>query len=156
MTAGLCARTAASFWVFLTLGATGFLCFAKVGFIGTTLRLGAFLIAFFTARLLRMTFFLTAPFFATARLEATRAFDAAFTFCVFLATTFFATALLAFGRALLGAGLRPLTVDFAEERRATVREVERLRVFVAALISKVMTERPIWTKRSGSCGGRVT
>jgi len=103
-----------------------------------------------------MTFFLTAVFLAILFLEATRAFDATLTFCVFRAATFFATARLALGRAVFEAGVRPFTVDFGEERRAPVREVERLRLLVAAPISKVMIERPMWTTRSGSCGGRVT
>ena len=153
---GRCARTAASFWVFLTLGATDFLCFAKVGFNGAALRLLAFLIAFFGTRLLAMTLFLTAFFLVTLFLRATRVFEATLTFCVFRAATLFATALLAFGRAVLGAGVRLFAADFGEERRATAREVERLRLFVTALISKVMIERPMWTNRSGSCGGRVT
>ncbi len=123
---------------------------------GTALRLIVFLTAFLATRLLRMTFFLTAVFLAILFLEATRAFDATLTFCVFRAATFFATARLALGRAVFEAGVRPFTVDFGEERRATVREVERLRLLVAALISKVMIERPMWTTRSGSCGGRVT
>ena len=103
-----------------------------------------------------MTLFLTAVFFVTLFLGATRAFEATLTFCGFRAAIFFATALLAFGRTVLGAGVRLFAAAFGEERRATAREVERLKLFVAALISKVMNERPIWTKRSGSCGGRVT
>lgn len=124
---------------------------------GTALRLIGFLTAFLATRLLRMTFFLTAVFLAILFLEATRAFDATLTFCVFRAATFFATARLALGRgAVFEAGVRRFTGDFGEERRATVREVERLRLLVAAPISKVMIERPMWTTRSGSCGGRVT
>ena len=103
-----------------------------------------------------MTLFLTAVFFVNLFLGATRAFEAAFTFSGFRAATFFATALLAFGRTVLGAGVRLFAAAFGEERRATAREVERLKLFVAALISKVLNERPMWTKRSGSCGGRVT
>ena len=112
--------------------------------------------AFLATRLLRITLFLTAVFFATLVLGATRAFETTLTFSGFRAATFFATALLALGRAVLAAGVRLFAADFGEERRATVREVERLRLFVAALISKGYDERPKWTKRSGSCGGRVT
>ena len=94
-----------------------------------------FLIAFLATRLLTITFFLTAVFFASF-LGATRLFETTLAFRVFRAATFFATALLALGRAVLGAGVRPFAADFGEERRATVREVERLRLFVTALISK--------------------
>ena len=98
--------------------------------------------AFLATRLLRVTLFLTAIFFATLVLEATRALERTLTFCGFRAATFFATALLALGRAVLAAGVRLFAADFGEERRATVREVERLRLFVAALISKGYVERP--------------
>jgi len=70
--------------------------------------------------------------------------------------TFFATALLAFGRAVFGAGARLFAADFGEVRRGTARDVERLKFLVTALISKVMIERTSEPKRSGSCGGRVT
>jgi len=103
-----------------------------------------------------MTLFLTAVFFATLFFGIARAFDATLTFCVFRAATFFTTALPALGRAVFDAGVRPFAADFGEDRRATVREVERLKLLVTALISKVIIERPMWTTRSGSCGGRVT
>ena len=87
---------------------------------------------------------------------ATLPFEATFTFEGFRAAAFFATALLAFGRTVFGADVRLFAAAFGKEPRVTVREVERLKLLVTALISKVKIERAKWTKRSGSCGGRVT
>ena len=61
------------------------------------------------------------------------------------AVAFLATALLAFGRTDLGAAARLFAAGFGEERRATVRDAERLKLLVTALISKVMIERAMWT-----------
>jgi predicted membrane protein len=121
-------------------------CFAEVNFFEATLRGAAFL----GARLLAITFFLTATFFVDLGLTDV------FTFEVFRAGALLATALFAFGRAVFAAAARLLAVDLGVGRRATVREVERLKPLVTALISKVMGERTMWTGRSGSCRGRVT
>lgn len=150
MTAGRCALTAASFWVFLTLGASDFLCLGNAAFFAIGFRVTSFLLAFFGAVFFTATFFLTALFFVDLALTETFVFEG------FRGTTFFARALLAFGRADFAAVTRFFATDFAEERRTTVREPERLKLLVAALISKVLNERAIWTNRSGSCGGRVT
>jgi hypothetical protein len=106
----------------------------------------AFLIAFFGAGFLRATFFLTAAFFATLLFKETLVFRrATFGFWVFRAVAFFATARLALGRAVFGAGARLFAAGFEEGRRATARDVERLKLLLTALISKVMIERAMWT-----------
>lgn len=128
---GRCARTAASFWVFLTLGATGFLCFAIVSFLAGGFRA----IVFFGARLLAAAFFLTATFFVDF------AFTATFRFWVFCAVARLATALFAFGRAVFDAVTRFFAADLGVERRVIARDVERLRPLVTALISKGVDER---------------
>ena len=110
------------------------------------MRVIAFLIAFFGTRFLRATLFLTAAFLVDLLFKETLAFGKeAFGFLVFRAVAFFATALLAFGRAVFGGGTRRFAAAFGEERRATARDVERLKLLVTALISKVMIERAIWT-----------
>ena len=84
------ARTAASFWVFLTLGATDFFGVANVDFFGTGLRT----IAFFAGRCFAAAFFLITVF----RLL----FNATFALAVLRTVAFWATARFAFGRAALG------------------------------------------------------
>jgi hypothetical protein len=130
----------------LTLGARDFLCFATVGFFGATLRATAF----FGTRLFAAAFFLTTTFFVDLGFAET------FTFWDFRAGTVLATALFAFGRTVFDAVTRFFAADLGAERRVIVRDVERLKPLVTALISKVMIERAIWTGRSGSCRGRVT
>ena len=83
-------------------------------------------------RLLATGFFLTAAFFIDLGLTEVFAFD------VFRAGALLATALLAFGRAVFAAATRLLAADLGVGRRAIVREVERLKPLVTALISKVM------------------
>ena len=107
--------------------------------------------AFFGTRRFRATFFLTAAFFVDLLFKETLGFNEAlafrketFGFGAFRAVAFFATALLAFGRAVFGADTRRFAADFGEGRRATARDVERLKLFVTALISKVMIERTMW------------
>jgi len=81
---------------------------------------------------------LTATFFVDLGLAEV------FTFDVFRAGAALATALFAFGRAAFAAAARLLAVDLGVGRRAVVREVERLKPLVTALISKVMVK--------GQCG----
>jgi hypothetical protein len=92
----------------------------------------------------------------TLLFSATLVFKETFAFAILRVVVFFATARFAFGRALFGAAVRRFAVDFGEARRAIARDEERLKLLVTALISKVMIERAMWTKRSGSCRGRVT
>jgi hypothetical protein len=118
----------------LTLGAIALRCLAEASFFEATLRGAAFL----RTRLLAITFFLTATFFVDLGLTEV------FTFDVFRAEALLATALFAFGRAVFAAAARLLAADLGVGRRATVREVERLKPLVTALISKVMVK--------GQCG----
>jgi hypothetical protein len=120
----------------LTLGATAFLCFATAGFFATDFRA----ITFFGARALAATtFFLTAAFFVDFDFTTT------FALAVLRALAVF-TARFAFGRAAaLDAVARLPAADFGVERRAIVRDVERLKPFVTALISKVVIERAMGT-----------
>ena len=118
----------------MTLGAIALRCLADVSFFETTLRGAAFL----GTRLFAVTFFLTATFFVDLGLTAVFAFD------VFRAGALLATALFAFGRTVFAAATRLFAVDLGVGRRATVREVERLKPLVTALISKVMVK--------GQCG----
>ena len=85
--------------------------------------------AFFVARDFGIAFFLTAAFFVTLLFGETLAFE------VLRVEAFCATARFAFGRAALGFAARVLAADFADDRRATARDVERLRPLVTALIS---------------------
>jgi hypothetical protein len=128
----------------LTLGATDFLCLANVAFFGTALRAIGFFVAFFGTAFLIRAFFLTAAFFVTLLFTVPLAFETALAVAVFRPSTFFATALFAFGRAVFEAATRLLVAALGAERRATVRDIERLKLFVTALISKVMIERTIW------------
>ena len=118
----------------MTLGAIALRCLADVNFFEATLRDGAF----FGTRLLATAFFLTATFFVDFGLTEVFAFE------VFRAGALLATALFALGRAVFAAATRLLAVDLGVGRRATVREVERLKPLVTALISKVMVK--------GQCG----
>jgi hypothetical protein len=79
-------------------------------------------------------------------------FAATFTLLVLRAAAFCATALFAFGRAVFGFAAGRLDADLGEDRRAAARDVERRKLLVTALISKLRLKG----KRSGSCGGRVT
>lgn len=99
---------------------------------------------------------MTAAFLVTLVLSATLVFKETLAFVTLRVVVFFATARFAFGRAGFETAVRRFAVDFGEARRVIARDEERLKLLVAALISKVMTERAKWTKRSGSCGGRVT
>ena len=118
----------------MTLGAIALRCLAEASFFEATLRGAVFLVI----RLLAITFFLTATFFVDLGLTDV------FTFDVFRAGALLATALFAFGRAVLAVATRLLAVDLGVGRRATAREVERLKPLVTALISKVMVK--------GQCG----
>ena len=118
----------------MTLGATALRCLADVNFFEATLRAGAFL----ETRLLATAFFLTTTFFVDLGLTDVFAFE------VFRAGALLATALFALGRTVFAAATRLLAVDLGVGRRATVREVERLKPLVTALISKVMVK--------GQCG----
>ena len=118
----------------MTLGAIALRCLAEASFFEATLRGAAFL----ETRLLAITFFLTAIFFVDFDLTEVFAFE------IFRAGALLATALFAFGRAVFAAAARLLAVDLGVGRRATVREVERLKPLVTALISKVMVK--------GQCG----
>ena len=110
----------------MTLEASDFLCVAIGVFFGVALR-GA---VFFSTDLRAAAFFLTATF-----LVGFFRFAVAFTFTDFRDAVFFATARVAFGRALATAA-RLFAVGLGAERRATAREVERLKLLVAALIGK--------------------
>lgn len=112
----------------MTLGASDFLCFGSAGFFATGLREITFLATFLGAAFFGATFFLTALFFVALALVEI------FAFAGFRATTFFATARFAFGRTVLLPDARLFAVALGEERRATAREVERLKLLVAALI----------------------
>ncbi len=74
-------------------------------------------------------FFLTAAFFVTFFLTETLAF------AVLRPADFWTTALFAFGRLIFAFVGRAFTADFDDERRATARDVERLRPLVTALMS---------------------
>jgi len=93
---------------------------------------------FLGTRLLATAFFLTATFFVDLGLTEV------FTFAVFRGGALLATARFAFGRAVFAAAARLLAADLGVGRRATAREVERLKPLVTALISKVMVK--------GQCG----
>ena len=100
------------------------------------------MIAFFGTRFLRATLFLTTDLLFRGTLAFRKE---TFGLLGFRAVAFLATALLAFGRTDLGAAARLFAAGFGEERRATVRDAERLKLLVTALISKVMIERAMWT-----------
>jgi hypothetical protein len=84
---------------------------------------------FFGTRALAATFFLTAVFLVAL------AFEATLDFTLLRAAGFCATALFAFGRLVFAVLARRLATAFDDARRATVREVERLRLLLTALIS---------------------
>ena len=107
----------------MTLGAKDFLCFATVGFFATTFRA----VAFFGTRLFAAAFFLTAIFLGDFGFAET------FSFWVFRAGAVLATALFAFGRTVFDAVTR-FAADLGAGRRAIVRDVERLKPLVTALI----------------------
>jgi hypothetical protein len=98
---------------------------------------------------------LTAAFLVDL-LWASLGFKETLLFADFRSGVLLATALFAFAREGFGVGARRFAADFGAARRAVARDVERLKLLVTALISKVMIERAMWTKRSGSCRGRVT
>lgn len=91
--------------------------------------------AFLPARCFATDFGLVATFFVDFFLGADFAFTA------FRATVFLATALFAFGRAALALVTRFFAAVFGEERRAAARDVERLKLFGAALILSLKRER---------------
>ncbi|MEK6282200.1 MAG: hypothetical protein AABN95_17725 [Acidobacteriota bacterium] len=101
---GRCARTAASFWVFLTLIATDFL--VGVDFRATVFRVMAFL----GCGLLAAVVFLALALDETLLLGMDLAFTA------FRAAGFCATALVAFGRFFVEAVERRLVAAFGEAR----------------------------------------
>jgi hypothetical protein len=76
----------------------------------------------------------------TANFFAVLFFETAFTFPDFLAAVFFATARVALGRTFALASRR-FAGDLGVERRVTARELERLKVLDAALISQVWVDR---------------
>jgi len=132
--AGLCARTAASFCVFLTLGAVDF----WIAFFGAAKDFRAAAArgeAFLPARCFATDFGFVTTFFVDFFLGA------AFALAGFRATVFLTTALFAFGRAALGLVTRFFAAVFGEERRAAARDVERLKLFGAALILSLKRER---------------
>jgi hypothetical protein len=49
-----------------------------------------------------------------------------------------------------------LAAALGEDLWVVARDVERLKPLVTALISKLGLKGLMWTRRSGSCGGRVT
>jgi hypothetical protein len=122
---GFWARTAASFWVFLTLGTTvGFFCRVTL-----TLRLAALRgVGFLTVLVLELaalrlaTGFLLTLFRAVVDFEALRTGDLV------------AIALFTLGRAGLAFKARLLFDDFVAERRAPARDADRLKPFVTALL----------------------
>jgi hypothetical protein len=86
--------------------------------------------AFFGAAFFRaMVLFLEAVFLAVLL------FNLTFAFAVFRAIDFWATALFAFGRAVLGLPAPLLPAGLAEDWRRFARDIERLRPFVTALIA---------------------
>jgi hypothetical protein len=123
---GRCARTAASFCGFLTLGTTLFLATATAALRAAGWRVAAFLSGF--AALVTFFFAGVVGFFVESFFAA--ALGAAF--CA-LRTGGLDAALL-FGRAGLAFNVRPLTDDFVDARRAGVRDVERLSAFVMGLL----------------------
>jgi hypothetical protein len=109
----------------LTLESTDFLGVASADLRTTGLRLGAF----FGVRCFGAAFFLTAVFFGALLFKDTLAL------AVFRAAVFCATALFAFGREVFGLAARRLVAALGEDRGEAVREFERLRLLVTALIS---------------------
>jgi len=97
-----------------------------------------------------------AAFFLTTTFLVDLGFTETLSFWVFRAGAVLATALFAVGRLDFDTVTRFFAADLGAERRVIVRDVERLKPLVTALISNVMIERAIWTGRSGSCRGRVT
>jgi hypothetical protein len=87
-------------------------------------------VAFLTAPLFKADLVLAAAFFVGLPLEE------GFAFAVLRETAFWATALLALGRGVLGLAVRFFAAVFGDERRAAARDAERLKVFVTALILK--------------------
>lgn len=143
MVAGRCARTAASFWVFLTPGTTVFFWRARVLF-GS---LGVFFCAAADVRLAKGFFpkGFFARVFAAADLEA------------FRAAGLVAVARCAFGRADLAFTLRPLTEDFGADRRDVVRDVDRLKPFVTGLlIRRSRSERRVGLSTAVRTSGSLT
>ena len=104
---------------------TDFLCVATATFLGAAFRV----MVFFGTRAFSVTFFLTATFLLGFLFRDT------FAFALLRGAAFSATALFAFGRLVLAVVARLFVTDFADERRATARDVERLRLLVTALIS---------------------
>lgn len=94
----------------------------------------------FFATALRASGFLAADFFATGAtffltgLAAIFFFGATFVFVAFRAAGFWATALFAFGRLAAEATLFRFAVALLEAREADVRDVERLKPLVTALM----------------------
>ena len=123
-----------------------FLCVAIVALRGTALRA----IAFFGTRCFGAAFFLAAVFLLALLFKET------FALAVLRAGAFCAIALFAFGRAVFGGATRRLAADLGEDLWVVARDVERLKPLVTALISKLRLKGLMWTRRSGSCGGRVT
>jgi hypothetical protein len=115
----------------LTLGATDFLCVATGVFFAAALRVGTAFRAmtFLGTRRFAAAFFLTAIFLVALLREGS------FVYTVLRDEAFCATALLAFGREFTAVVDLLLAADFGDERRATARDVERLRPLVTALIS---------------------
>ena len=111
---------------------------------------------FFGTTFLAATFFLTAAFLVVLLFCASLDFKETLLLADFRSGVLLATALFAFARDGFGVGARRFAADFGAARRAVARDVERLKLLVTALISKVISERAMWTKRSGSCRGRVT
>ena len=109
------------------------MCRAGVSFFGALFRATAF----FVTRGFGAAFFLTDAFLVLLLFTGT------FAFAVFRVAAFCTTARFAFGRLLFGLAARAFAPDFAadlgadlgDERRATARDVERLRPLVTALIS---------------------
>jgi hypothetical protein len=93
---------------------------------------------------------------ALAAFVAGLLFKANLALVVFLVAAFCATARLAFGLAVLAVAMRRFAAGFGAARRATSRDVERLKPLVTALMSKLRLIGQMWTMHSGSCGGRVT
>ena len=100
--------------------------------------------------------FEAAVLFLGAAFLAALLFKLTFAFAVFRAIDFWAIALFAFGRAVLGLAAPLLAAALAEDWRRFARDVERLRPFVTALIANKKMKGLLWTQALRSCGGRVT
>lgn len=136
---GRCARTAASFWVFLTLRSSDF-------FRGLS--------TFRAVALRGRTFLATRALDAGAFFVSFLLFGAMRAFATFRAVVFLGTALFALGRVGFVTA-RLFAAGFVEDRPEDARDVERRKPLVTALM-RLQIEGLMRVKASRRCGGRIT